>query len=60
MGQEDHHLMAKAILSHASKARPRRCTAGNLSHLSAKDMLEQKNMVPTKAGLPQRLVPTKA
>jgi hypothetical protein len=53
MEQEDHHLMATMILSHPSKARPRLFTAANLSHLSTKDMLE-KNMVPTKAGLPQK------
>jgi len=55
MWQEDHHLMAKAILSHPSKARPRRCTAGNLSHLSAKGMLDKKHgshksRVATKIG----------
>jgi len=53
MEQEDQNLMAKAILSHPSKARPSCLTAANLSHLSTKDMLD-KNMVPTQAGLPQK------
>jgi len=55
MEQEDQNLMAKAILSHPSKARPSCFTTANLCHLSTNDMLE-KNMVSTKAGLPQKRV----
>jgi hypothetical protein len=56
MEQPDQNWMAaKAICSHPSSARPSRFTAANLCHLSTNDMLE-KNMVSTKAGLPQKRV----
>jgi hypothetical protein len=65
MEQEDQNLMAKAILSHPSKARPSCLTAANLSHLSTKDMLEKKHgshksRVATKAGLPSQCIGSKS